>query len=61
MSIFRFFAKNKEKKREGTFAEFFLYASEKEKKRVFTAAARRANEDQRRLIERVEKFRQKTT
>lgn len=61
MKIFNFFTKNKEKKQEGSFAEFFLYASDKEKKRVFTDAARRANEDQRSLVEHINELKQKTT
>jgi len=61
MKIFNFFTKNKAKKQEGSFADFFLHASDKEKKRVFTDAARRANEDQRSLVERINELHQKTT
>lgn len=61
MKIFNFFTKNKAKKREGSFADFFLRASDKEKKKIFTDAARRANEDQRLLIEHINELRQKTT
>lgn len=42
------------KKREiKSFGEFFLHASEKEKMKVFTEAARRANKDQRALIKKI--------
>ena len=61
MKLFSFFTKNKEKKREGSFADFFLYASDKEKKRVFTDAARRANEDQRTIVESINIIEPKTT
>ena len=33
MKIFNFFTKNKAKKQEGSFADFFLHASDKEKRR----------------------------
>ena len=61
MKIFNFFTKNKVKKQEGSFADFFLHASDKEKKRVFMDAARRANEDQRTLVEHINELHQKTT
>ena len=59
MKLPAFLTKNKEK--TGSFAEFFLHASDKEKKRVFEDAARRANEDQRALVENVIKLRRKAT
>lgn len=58
MKLFNFLTKNKEKGHTSGFADFFLHASEKEKKKAFTEAAKRANEDQRTLIE---KLHQKTT
>lgn len=60
MRILKFFTNNKEKETPSGFADFFLHASEKEKKRVFTEAARRANEDQRIMVESINKPRQKT-
>ena len=59
MKMLSFLTKNKEKKANGSFADFFLHASEEEKERVFTEAARRANEDQRALVERVNKLKHK--
>jgi hypothetical protein len=38
--------------KQGGFANFFLYASGEEKKRVFKEVARRANADQRKILER---------
>ena len=61
MKIFNFFTKNKAKKQEGSFADFFLHASDKEKKKIFTDAARRANEDQRSLVEHINEIQHKTT
>ena len=61
MKLFSFLAKKRKKNKIGSFAEFFLHASEKEKKRVFTDAARLANEDQRKLVESINKFQQKAT
>lgn len=61
MSIFGFLTKTKEKKVVGSFADFFLHASEKEKKRVFEDAARKANEDQRALVENINKLQHKAT
>lgn len=47
------FKKKFEKKESsGSFSNFFTHASDREKKRVFTEAARRANEDQRALFDR---------
>ncbi len=42
---------NKEKTEKKSLAEFFLHATSKEKERVFTEAARKANEDQRKLLD----------
>ncbi len=63
MKLSTFLNKTKEKKPDytGYFAHFFLHASEKEKKKVFEDAARRANEDQRALIENVNRLRHKAT
>lgn len=61
MKLFNFLTKTKEKKKTGSFAEFFLHASEKEKKQVFEDAARRANEDQRLLVENLNKLQHKAT
>ena len=61
MKIFNFFTKNKVKKREGSFADFFLHASDKEKKKVFLDAARQANEDQRSLVEHINEIQHKAT
>ena len=36
----------------GRFSDFFLHTSESEQKEVILEAARRANEDQRKLVER---------
>ncbi len=44
-----------------SFAEFFLHAPEKEKKRIFEDAARRANDDQRVLVENINKLQRKAT
>lgn len=59
MNLFKIFSKKK--KQKSCFADFFLYASEKEKQRVFTDAAKRANEDQRLLVENLNKLKHKTT
>ena len=61
MKIFNFFIKTGEKKKIGNFADFFLHASEKEKKRVFEDAAKRANEDQCALVENISKLKHKAT
>lgn len=45
---------NKSTKVKVSFSEFFLYASAEEKERVFTDAARGANEDQRALLKSVQ-------
>jgi len=57
MKTFKFcgfqFGKKEEKSKakHGSFSEFFLNASEKEKEAVITKAARRANEEQRKVFE----------
>jgi hypothetical protein len=61
MKIFNFFTKNKAKNQEGSFADFFLHASDKEKKKVFLNAARQANEDQRSLVKRIKEIQHKAT
>lgn len=61
MKIFSFLAKSKQKNKNSHFADFFLHASKKDKEKVFTEAARRANEDQRKLIDSINTFDQKTT
>lgn len=42
----------KKKKGDDSFSNFFTNASDNEKKRVFTEAARMANEDRRALFDR---------
>lgn len=53
MSLMHFikniFKKTNEK--PGTFSEFLLHASVEQKTKVFKEAARRANEDQRKILE----------
>ena len=61
MKFLKIFAKNKEKKEIGSFADFFLNASAEDKKKVFTDAAKRANEDQRSLVEHINEIQHKTT
>lgn len=61
MKIMNFFAKSKEKNKNGGFANFFLHASEREKEKVFMEAARRANEDQQNLVDRLNTPQQKAT
>lgn len=50
MKIFNFFKKDEKKRPSGRFSDFFLNASEDEKKVVFKEAARRANEEQRQVF-----------
>ena len=51
MKLFNFIFKKKVKvKPSSKFSRFFLEASSKEKKKIITAAARRANEDQRKVF-----------
>lgn len=61
MKLSKLFARNKEKKTEGSFADFFLHASDTEMKEVIAEAARRANEDQRSLIENLKTLDHKAT
>ena len=44
--------KERKNKETGEFCDFFLHASPKEKERVFTDAARRANEEQREVLKK---------
>lgn len=44
----------KQSQKKQSFAEFFLYASDEEKTRVFTQAAKQANADQRALMKKIE-------
>jgi len=46
------FRKSEQKKEPGRFSSFFLHASDEEKKKVFTEAARQANEEQREVFRR---------
>ncbi len=48
MKIFNKRSKNSVKGRD--FGDFLMHATPKEKERVFTEAARKANEDQRKLL-----------
>lgn len=51
--LFEAFKKKFGKKESSdSFSNFFTHASDREKKRVFTEAAKRANEDQRALFDR---------
>ncbi len=61
MKIFKFFSKLSKKRKIDSFADFFLYASEEEKKKVFIKAAQCANEEQRMLVNRVGTIQRKTT
>lgn len=54
MKVSDFFKKFKKGETKRSFSEFFLHASAEEKERVFTDAARRANEDQRALLKSVQ-------
>ncbi len=52
MRLLEFFRKTKKiEKKSSKFSDFFLYASEDKKQEVFKEAARRANEDQRKVFE----------
>jgi len=51
MKVLNIFTKNKIAKNSKNFADFFLHASNKDKKRVFKKAAKQANRDQRTLVE----------
>lgn len=61
MKILNFFTKSKGKVKNGSFADFFLHASEKEKEKVFMEAARKANEDQQNLVDSINKLQRKAT
>lgn len=50
MKLINFFKRNGKKTKSGRFSDFFLHATEKEKKDVLKEAARKANEDQRELF-----------
>lgn len=51
MRLFNFLFKKEDKaKLSNKFSRFFLETSSKEKKKIITEAARRANEDQRKLF-----------
>ena len=51
-TILKFFGLQKEKQ-TSEFSRFFREASSKEKKRVFMDVARKASEDQRKIMEKV--------
>ena len=55
MSIFDYFPKIRQKTKSTGLSDFLLHASDKQKEKVFREAARRANEDQRKLIESLKK------
>ena len=61
MKLPKFLTRNKQKKSEGSFADFFLHASEQEMKEVISEAARRSNEDQRSLVEKINRLEHKAT
>lgn len=61
MKLPKFLTMTKTQKSKSTFADFFLHASEKEMKDVITEAAKRANEDQRSLVEQINRLEHKTT
>jgi len=61
MRLRKFLTRARGKKTGHGFADFFLHASEKEMKEVITEAARRANEDQRLLVENLNKLQHKAT
>jgi hypothetical protein len=53
MNILKLFKKKPQIRENGSFAEFFRTASQKEQIKVLTQAARLANEDQRKLMKEV--------
>jgi hypothetical protein len=61
VKLLKLFNKDKQKNSQSSFADFFLHASENEMKEVITEAARRANEDQRSLIEKIKTLDHKAT
>lgn len=54
MKFVNLFKRHEEAKRPGRFSDFFQHASDEEKRKVIEEAARRANEDQRKLVEQYE-------
>ncbi len=61
MKLFNLFRKKEKIEESGSFSDFFLHASKEKQMRVFTEAARRANEDQRALVEQYNQMNHKTT
>ena len=61
MKLADIFKKRATKRHTDSFADFFLNASDKEKIEVFEKAAKKANEEQRDLIENVNKLQHKAT
>ncbi|MBM3204077.1 hypothetical protein FJZ55_09270 [Candidatus Woesearchaeota archaeon] len=51
LNIFKIFGKTETKNKTGKFSNFLLNASEKKKEKVFLEAARKANEDQKKIFE----------
>lgn len=49
-NFFTIFNREKNTKKPGRFASFFLHASLEKKKEIFQEAARKANEDQREVV-----------
>lgn len=49
------------KEQNSSFADFFLNASDKEKIQVFEIAAKKANKEQRKLIENLNRLQHETT
>ncbi|MEK7644621.1 MAG: hypothetical protein AAB390_04955 [Patescibacteria group bacterium] len=60
MKLPKFLTRNKQKNTANTFAGFFLNATEMEMKKVINEAARRANDDQRSLVEKINRLERKT-
>ncbi|MFH1536553.1 MAG: hypothetical protein ABID45_01035 [Patescibacteria group bacterium] len=60
MKKFKLFAKNKKEQPTDGFAGFLLHASDKEKKEKFREAAKRANKDQRILVNDINRIHNKT-
>lgn len=54
MKLINFFKKTKQPEKHHGFADFFLHASEEEKIKVLTEAARRANEEQREVFRKAQ-------
>ena len=51
MKLFNFFREKQKRDAPSRFSDFFLHASEAKKAEVFKEAARRANEDQKKIFE----------